>query len=108
MDSESEFRQPKYIMLTDDELVKLIICAAFDILEYAFPILLGPLIGDILDVAGFWAGIIMFGWIGCLAILEFVPFADYFPIFVIVWIVWYVRKKRREAREREKVLKKWM
>jgi hypothetical protein len=80
----------------------------FDLVELAIPILLTPLVGDTIDIMGFWAGILMFGWIGCLSILELVPMADYFPVFILTWAVWYYRKKRREKIELEKIQKKWM
>jgi len=108
LEREREVRTPTYVMLTLEEFIRLIICVAFDAFEFAIPILLGPLVGDVLDIMGFWIGILMFGWIGCLSLLELVPGADYFPIFVFTWAVWYYRKKRREAIEREKIQKKWM
>ena len=108
MESEREFKPQKYVMLTLEEFIRLIICVVFDVVEFAFPFLLGPLVGDVLDIVGFWASILMFGWIGCLSILELVPGADYFPVFVFTWAVWYYRKKRREKIERKKMEKKWM
>lgn len=108
MESEGKFKTPKYLMLTLEEFVRLIICIVFDVVEFAFPILLSPLLGDAIDIVGFWVGILMFGWIGCLSILELVPMADYFPVFILTWAVWYYRKKRREKIELEKIQKKWM
>ena len=108
MESERQVKTPKYLMLTVEEFVRLIICIVFDVVEFAIPILLSPLVGDAVDIVGFWAGILMFGWVGCLSLLELVPMADYFPIFLVTWAVWYYRKKRREKRELEKIQKKWM
>jgi len=105
---EKGLKPPKYVILTLDELVRLIVCIMFDLVEYAVPILLSPLAGDVLDVVGFGVSILMFGWIGCLSLIEFLPMADVLPIFVFTWFVWYYLKKRREKREREEWQKKWM
>ncbi len=108
MESEGKFKTPTYLMLTLEEFVRLIICIVFDLVELAIPILLTPLVGDTIDIMGFWASTLMFGWIGCLSILELVPMADYFPVFILTWAVWYYRKKRREKIELEKIQKKWI
>ena len=108
MSSGREFSPPKHVMLTSAEFIRLMICIVFDVVEFVVPILLGPLVGDTLDIVGFWAGILMFGWIGCLSLVELVPWADYFPVFVFTWGVWYYRKRKREKTEQDKLLKKWM
>lgn len=107
MESEKEFRPPKYVVLTMGEITRLIICIIFDLVEFAVPFLLSPLVGDTIDIMGFWTGILMFRWIGCLTILELVPYADYFPVFVFTWVVWYYRKKRKDRTELAKLRKKW-
>lgn len=104
---EKVFKPPKHVILTFDELVRLIVCIVFDLVEYAIPILLGPLVGDVLDIVGIGAAVLMFGWIGSLSLLEFLPMADILPIFVFTWFVWYYFKKRREKREKEELQKKW-
>lgn len=106
-EAEKEFKPPRYVVLTLDELARLVVCIVFDLVEYAVPILLGPLVGDVLDIVGVGVGVLMFGWIGCLSLLEFLPMADVLPIFFFMWSVWYYLKKRREEREREELLKKW-
>ena len=108
LERKMELRPPKYFMLTFEEFIRLIICVVFDIVEFAVPILLGPIVGDALDIVGFWTSISLFGWVGCLSILELVPGADYFPVFVLTWTIWYYRKKMREKIKREKMRKKWM
>ena len=100
-------KPPKYIALTIDEVTRLIICVMFDVAEYAFPILLAPIVGDILDILGLGVGIIMFGWIGLLSILEFLPMADIFPVFIVMWIVWYFLKRQEEKTELERLKEKW-
>ena len=102
-----ELRFLKYTSLTLDEAIPLIICIAFDVAEYAFPFLLAPIIGDILDVVGVGLGLFLFGWLGLISILEFLPIADYFPIFILMWAIWYYLKKQKEKEELEKLKEKW-
>ena len=61
--AREKFELPKYTILTLDEAIRLVICVAFDVAEYAVPILLTPIIGDILDIAGIGLGIALFGWL---------------------------------------------
>jgi hypothetical protein len=88
-------KYPKYFIFTDIELFFLSVCIILDISEYIVAILLLPLFGDILDVAGIIVSFLMFQWIGLISILELVPGADILPIFIITWIIWYITKKRR-------------
>ena len=106
-ETRREFKPLKYIALTLDEAARLIACVSLDIGEYAAPVLLTPIVGDILDIAGVGAGVIMFGWIGLLSSLEFLPMADFFPIFIFTWIVWYYLKKEKEKSELERLKEKW-
>ena len=106
-ETRSEIKTLKYIALTLDETAKLVVCVLLDIAEYAFPVLLSPIVGDILDIAGVGAGVIMFGWIGLLSSLEFLPLVDFFPIFIFTWIVWYYLKKEKEKSELERLKEKW-
>ena len=100
---EERLRPPKYVMIPLDMLVRFIICVILDGLEFIVPILLSPLIGDILDIVGLGIGLTMFGWVGGLTILEFLPGADYFPIFIFTWAVWYYNIKRQARKQREKM-----
>ena len=50
----------RYVVFTDTELISLIICIILDVSEYMAVILLLPVIGDILDIAGFVACLVMF------------------------------------------------
>ena len=86
---------PKYFIFTDIELLFLSVCIILDVSEYMLAILLLPLFGDFLDVAGIVASFLMFGWVGLVALIELVPGADILPIFIITWIIWYLTKKRR-------------
>lgn len=105
--TREKFKLPKYTILTLDEAIRLIICVVFDVAEYAFPILLTPIIGDILDIAGLGLGIALFGWLGLISIVEFLPLVDYFPVFILTWIVWYYMKRQEEKERVEKLKEKW-
>jgi hypothetical protein len=103
----NELKLHKFTSLTEDEIIKLIICVIFDIAEYALPILLMPIIGDILDIAGIGIGIYLFGWLGLISLLEFLPFFDYFPFFILTWVIWYYLKKQSEKEQIERLKDKW-
>lgn len=106
-EEQKELKLPKYTVLTLDEATRLIVCVALDIAEYAFPVLLAPIVGDILDIAGIGMGIVMFGWTGLLSLLEFLPGADIFPIFIFTWLIWYYMKKQEEKARIERLKEKW-
>ena len=101
------FKPPKYIALSMDEAVRLIICVILDIAEYIVPVLLSPITGDVLDLVGIGAGIIIFRWIGLVSLLEFLPGADIFPIFIITWIIWYYFKREGEKDKEERIKEEW-
>ncbi len=103
MKKEERLRPPKYVMIPLDMLVRFIFCVILDGLEFIVPILLSPLIGDILDIVGLGIGLAKFGWVGGLTVLEFLPGADYFPIFIFTWVVWYYNIKRQARKQREKM-----
>jgi hypothetical protein len=109
MNSEKkmEFKPHRYVSLSLDEAVRLMICVLFDVAEYAVPILLIPVVGDVLDIVGIGLGMLMFGWIGLFSILEFIPMADIFPIFIFIWIIWYYMKKEKEKEQQRKYKEKW-
>ena len=109
MNSEKkmEFKPPRYVSLSLDEAVRLMICVLFDVAEYAVPILLIPVVGDVLDIVGIGLGMFMFGWIGLVSILEFIPMADIFPTFIFIWIIWYYMKKEKEKEQQKRFKEKW-
>ena len=78
---------PRYFIFNDIELLFLSVCIILDVSEYMLAILLLPVFGDILDIAGIGASFLMFQWIGLFSILELVPGADILPIFIITWII---------------------
>ena len=106
-ETKEEFSLPKYTALTVDEIVRLMACVVFDVAEYAFPILLTPIVGDVLDIVGIGVGIVLFRWFGLISILEFLPMVDFFPVFIFTWIVWYYVKKQEEKEKLERLKEKW-
>ncbi|MDH5451416.1 MAG: hypothetical protein OEX77_11095 [Candidatus Bathyarchaeota archaeon] len=108
MEQKEEFRVPRYFLLTEGELLSLIVCVLLDISEYVVQILVMPVVGDFFDILGTIACLLMFRWVGIISLIEFIPGADIFPIFIITWMVWYYLKKRRERKSRENQQKKWI
>jgi hypothetical protein len=99
--------QPWLVRLTWEELATLMLCLTLDFVEYLFPPLLAPLIGDILDLMGIALSFILFGWLGLITLLEVIPGFDILPLFTITWLIWYISKKRREKISAEEMLEKW-
>ena len=108
MEQEKGFRAPRYFLLTESELLSLIVCILLDISEYVVMILVMPVVGDFFDILGTIACLLMFRLVGIISLLELVPGADIFPIFIITWVVWYYLKKRREREERGRLQEKWI
>ena len=104
---KEKFKLPKYTTLSLDEAIRLIICVAFDVAEYAVPILLTPVIGDVLDIAGVGLGLALFGWLGLISVVELLPLFDYFPVFILIWVVWYYMKRQEEKERLQKLKEKW-
>jgi hypothetical protein len=99
---------PKYFVFSEVELFSLVLCIVLDISEYVAAVLLLPVVGDMLDVVGIIACLVMFRWIGIVSLFELVPGADILPIFIITWLVWYLLKKQKKKEEQERLQKKWM
>jgi len=91
---------PRYFVFTEIELLFLSVCIILDVSEYMLAILLLPLFGDVFDLAGIFASVLMFGWVGLVALIELVPGADILPIFIITWIIWYLTKKRKRPKKK--------
>jgi len=98
---------PEYFVFNEVELFSLILCIVLDISEYMVAVLLLPVVGDMLDVVGIIACLVMFRWIGIVSLFELVPGADILPIFIITWLLWYFVKKQKKE-ERERLQKKWI
>ena len=86
---------PKYIVFTEIEILFLILCIILDVSEYIVAILLLPVFGDILDIAGIFGRILMFKWAGMISLFELIPGVDILPVFIITWTIWYLTKKRK-------------
>ena len=92
---------PEYFIFNEVELFSLILCIVLDISEYMAAVLIMPVVGDMLDVVGIIACLVMFRWIGIVSLFELVPGADILPIFIITWLVWYfLKKQKKEEQER--------
>jgi len=102
MRERKEFGLSRYITLTEEELIGLVVCVALDVVEYILSILLLPLVGDIIDLGGITFSLYYFKWIGLLTLLEFVPGGDLLPLYIITWLVWYSLRKVEETRGRER------
>lgn len=89
----------KYFIFSEVELLSFILCLLLDISEYVTAILLMPGIGDVLDIAGIVACLLMFRWIGTISLFELVPGADVLPIFIITWLAWYLLKKTKKVEQ---------
>jgi len=98
---------PEYFVFTEVELFSLALCIVLDISEYVAAVLLLPVVGDMFDVVGIIACLVMFRWIGIVSLFELVPGADILPIFIITWLVWYLLKNKKKKEEQERLQKKW-
>jgi hypothetical protein len=78
------------------ELINLIICVFFDVLDYIIPILRVPLIGDLFDIMGLVIAVVLFGWMGLISLLEFVPGLDLLPMSTVNWLAWIYSKRSKE------------
>ena len=87
---------PRYFVFTEIELVTLIVCVFFDVIEYAAAVLTMPLIGDAFDFVGILFCFFMFRWIGLASLMELLPGADVLPIFIITWLMWYFLRKHKQ------------
>ncbi|MEE8354703.1 MAG: hypothetical protein V3S09_02660 [Candidatus Bathyarchaeia archaeon] len=90
-----------------DEVLSLVICVSLDLVEYLFPPLMMPVVGDAVDLVGISLSVFFFKWIGAITFLELIPGFDVLPIFTFAWLIWYLVKRRREGRKQEQQLNNW-
>ena len=105
MQKKRELKVPRYFLLTEYELLSIVVCILLDISEYVAVILVLPGVGDLLDIIGTISCLLMFRLVGIISIFEFVPGADIFPIYIMTWLIWYYIKKRAERYGLER---KWL
>ncbi|MCK4318387.1 hypothetical protein KAV46_06340 [Candidatus Bathyarchaeota archaeon] len=86
----------------------LLVCLCLDLLEFVAPILLTPVLGDILDLAGFLFCAVYFNVVGAISLLELVPGLDVVPIFSLTWLTWYLLRRRRMRKQVEEQLGEWL
>jgi hypothetical protein len=98
---------PWLVRLWGKEIATLFVCLLLDFIEYLFPPLMAPVIGDPLDFAGTVLSVAFFGWIGFISLLELIPGIDAIPVFTITWLIWYIFKKRTDMKRIENELERW-
>lgn len=98
---------PWLIRLWWEEIATLIVCVGLDFVEYLFPPLLTPLLGDIFDLAGVVFCVFFFRWLGFISILELIPGIDVLPLFTATWLIWYLIKRRGDRSRMEYELERW-
>ncbi|MCW4050790.1 MAG: hypothetical protein NWE89_13750 [Candidatus Bathyarchaeota archaeon] len=91
-----------------EELMTLTVCLTIDLLEYAVPILMSPIYGDILDIVGFVFAAIYFNLIGAITLLELIPGLDIVPFFTLTWLTWYIYRRRKLRKRMDEELEKWL
>ena len=105
--SNKTLSAPWLVRLNWDELGSLLVCLMFDLIEYCFPMLMMPVGGDVIDVAGIIFCAYFFSWIGLISLFELLPGIDIIPTFTLTWIAWYILKRRKDYSKIEKELERW-
>ncbi|MCW4036652.1 MAG: hypothetical protein NWE75_05610 [Candidatus Bathyarchaeota archaeon] len=82
-------------------------CLFLDLLEYVVPVLMLPLAGDLVDLAGITFCVYYFGWVGFVALFELLPGLDVLPNFTVTWLIWYLVKKRNDQLRIREELERW-
>ena len=99
---------PWILKITWEELTTLSVCLCLDLLEFVAPMLLTPVLGDILDLAGFLFCAVYFNVVGAISLLELVPGLDVVPFFSLTWLTWYLLRRRRLRQRLEEQLGEWL
>jgi len=99
---------PWILKISWEELMTLLVCLCLDLLEFVAPILLTPVLGDMLDLAGFLFCAVYFNVVGAISLLELVPGLDVVPIFSLTWLTWYLLRRRRMRKRVEEQLGEWL
>ena len=107
MESET-ISAPWILKISWEELITLSVCLFLDLLELLAPMLLAPMIGDVLDLTGFLFCAIYFNIVGAISLLELVPGLDVIPFFSLTWLTWYLLRRRRLQQQTEEQLGEWL
>lgn len=99
--------KPWLVGLSWEELTTLVVCLGLDFVELIAPVLMVPLVGDILDFAGVVFCVAFFHRLGFISLLELIPGLDALPNFTVTWLVWYLFKRRRDRMKMEVELERW-
>jgi len=98
---------PWLTRLNWDELVTLLVCICLDIVEYALPVLMAPVMGDVFDIAGIAFCVYFFRWIGFISLAELIPGLDFLPNFTFTWLIWYLMKRKKDQLRILEELERW-
>ena len=93
--------------LTWEEMMTLAVCLSIDFLEYLIPLMMTPIIGDMVDLVGIVFTLIYFSWYGALPMLELIPGFDILPLYTITWITWYLQSSRVKKKQLKEELDSW-
>lgn len=99
---------PWLLRLSWEELTTLTACLVLDLLELAAPMLLTPILGDLLDFTGLIFAAIYFKWFAAISLLELLPGLDPVPFFTLTWLAWYSHRRRELKKKLEAELAKWL
>ena len=94
-------------LLTWEEMMTLAVCLSIDFLEYLIPLMMTPIIGDMVDLVGIVFTLIYFSWYGVLPMLELIPGFDILPLYTITWITWYLQSSRVKKKQLKEELDSW-
>ena len=94
-------------LLTWEEMMTLAVCLSIDFLEYLIPLMMTPIIGDMVDLVGIVFTLIYFSWYGALPMLELIPGFDILPLYTITWITWYLQSSRVKKKQLKEELDSW-
>ena len=99
---------PWILSVSWEELTTLVVCLCLDVSEFVAPMMLTPMLGDLLDLAGFLFCAVYFNVIGAISLLELVPGLDVIPFFSLTWLTWYLHRRRKLRQRTEEQLGEWL
>jgi hypothetical protein len=76
-------------------------------IEYALPVLMVPVMGDVFDIAGITFCVYFFSWIGFISLAELIPGLDFLPNFTFTWLIWYLMKRKKDQLRILEELERW-
>ena len=98
---------PWLLRITWIELITLLVCLSLDLVDYFIPIMMTPIVGDVLDFMAFVFCVLYFDWASVITLAELLPGLDILPLYSITWLTWYLYRRRRQKIRIESELEKW-